>query len=91
MTCKMGTQSMITAQVFHLTWPGLQHTNNFKTKGKHLMAPPRKAASDEFAHLHIEVEQVILDEVRRLNPGYGNVSSLIRRLLKEYLRHVRQV
>lgn len=55
------------------------------------MAPPRKAASDEFAHLHIEVEQVILDEVRRLNPGYGNVSSLIRRLLKEYLRHVRQV
>lgn len=46
--------------------------------------------SEEFSHLHLEIETVVLNEVRRLNPGYGDVSNLIRRLLAEYLRHVRK-
>jgi hypothetical protein len=50
---------------------------------------PKKPAptNEEFSHLHIEIDTVVLNEVRRLNPGYGDVSSLIRKLLKEYLRH----
>ena len=49
-----------------------------------------KPTDEEFSHLHLEIETVVLNEVRRLNPDYGSVSALIRRLLKEYLRHVRR-
>ena len=48
---------------------------------------PKKPApsQDEFSHLHIEVETVVLNEVRRLNPGYGEVSELVRTLLRGYV------
>lgn len=49
-----------------------------------------KPTAEEYSHLHLEVETAILNEVRRLNQDYGAVSALIRRLLKEYLRHVRR-
>lgn len=47
-----------------------------------------KETTEEFSHLHLEIETIVLNEVRHLNPGYGDVSNLIRKLLKEYLRHV---
>jgi hypothetical protein len=49
-----------------------------------------RPTSNEFSHLHLEIETVVLNEVRRLNPGYGEVSQVIRALLKEYLRHARR-
>jgi len=49
-----------------------------------------KPTDDEYSHLHLEIETVVLNEVRRLNPGYGDVSRVIRALLKEYLRHARK-
>lgn len=41
----------------------------------------------EMRHLHLEVEAKLLDQLRALHPDYGEVSHIIRRLIRGYLEH----
>lgn len=47
-----------------------------------------KPKQNEFTHLHIEVETKQLEQLRLLRPGYGEVSRVIRQLIKGFLSHV---
>ena len=45
-----------------------------------------KPTNDEFSHLHLEIETPVLNALRTKYPGYGELSRIVRSLLRAFLR-----
>jgi hypothetical protein len=39
----------------------------------------------EHVDVHIQLPKAVYDEIKKLHPGYGGVSEIIRRLCAEYV------